>query len=587
YRSPHSAQICAQIVTSWKPGVFDTRMAPEPRDLLWTSLLRRGRKDKLMGRLRQWAVFVAVWSLTVFWLFPISFILGLTSIESLSQHFAFLRYFLDSSLVVRSFIQNILPTLLVTLFMSLLPWILLEISKQQDFVSYSELEECVLGRYYHFAIFNVLIVFLLGTTFLSTMLDVLYEPARLTQLLANSLPQGANFFLNYILFNACTHAMELIQLGSQLFGHFFLTLPWVAKTPRILRRLTSPWSFPFYYYYPNHILVFVITSTYSVIQPLILIFALFYYILALACFKHQFAYCYIRRYESNGARHFRRVARYTSDGLIIFQLTMVGLLYLKGVPAAATALLPLIVITLWAKWKLSRLFGRRSKHPYVGRFDGTKQAGSFGKPGPSGWWGWVDDIWKISYVKAWWANGRYATPQVDEERSTSTSTSTTTGTVTTVTETTITPKNVLTGTNPNTNVNTAGLVVNALGCMDSIKSRVTALRGQSEAARQRGDELEARQKQLTSDITAKEHELTSLQTRVKNLEKKLDDTESKLTETSSNYNKADLDAVNNEKKVAALEAELIEKEQKFEELTEKYKATKAELEEFARQFDDM
>lgn len=64
-------------------------------------------------------------SLTIFWLFPISFILGLTSIQSLSQHFTFLQYFLNTSFLIRSFIQNILPTLLVTLFMSFLPWILL------------------------------------------------------------------------------------------------------------------------------------------------------------------------------------------------------------------------------------------------------------------------------------------------------------------------------------------------------------------------------------------------------------------------------------------------------------------------------
>ncbi|KAG0192109.1 hypothetical protein DFQ28_010108 [Apophysomyces sp. BC1034] len=308
--------------------------------------------------------------------------------------------------MVRSFIQNILPTLLVTLFMSFLPWILLEISKQQDFISYSELEDCVLGRYYHFAIFNVLIVFLLGTAFLSTMLDVFYEPAKLLQLLANSLPQGANFFLNYILFNSSTHAMELLQLGSQIFGHLCLTLPWVARTPRMLARYTAPWSFPFYYYYPNHILVLVITLTYSVIQPLVLVFALIYFTLALNTFRHQFAYCYIRRYESGGSRHYRRMARYTSDGLIIFQLTMVGLLYLKGVLAAATALLPLIVFTVWTKYKLTQLFGCRAKHPYVGRFGCSPLADVNTY---KGLWSWIDDIWKFSYLRAWWAHGRYAT----------------------------------------------------------------------------------------------------------------------------------------------------------------------------------
>ncbi|KAI8991400.1 hypothetical protein BDF20DRAFT_811307, partial [Mycotypha africana] len=363
FKTPHSAQACAQMVTSWKPGVLSTRMAPEPRDLLWRTLLRRGRKSRIAGIIRHWIVFVAVWSLTIFWLFPITFILGLTSIQSLSNHVAFLRYFLASSLVIRTFVQNILPTLLVTLCMSFLPWIVLELSKKQDFLCYSELEDSVLGRYYHFAIFNVLIVFLLGTTFLTTMLDVLYEPTMLIQLLANALPQGANFFLNYILFNCCTHAMELIQLGSQLFGHLFFTQPFLSRTPRLRLKYTQPWSFLYYYYYPHHILVFVITLTYSVIQPLILIFSLFYFSFALVVYRHQYMYCYIRRYESNGTRHYRRMARYTSDGLLIFQLTMVGLLYLKGVIAAATAILPLVVFTIWAKMKLHGLFKYRMDHP--------------------------------------------------------------------------------------------------------------------------------------------------------------------------------------------------------------------------------
>lgn len=241
------------------------------------------------------------------------------------------------------------------------------------------------------------------------MLDVLYEPTMLIQLLANALPQGANFFLNYILFNSSTHAMELIQLGSQLFGHIFLTLPFISKTPRMRIHHTTPWSFPYYYYYPNHILVLVITLTYSVIQPLILIFSLFYFAFALTVYRHQYMYCYIRRYETGGSRHYRKMTRYTSDGLLIFQFTMVGLLYLKGVIPAATAILPLIIFTIWVKVKLNSLFQRRSKHPYIGRFDTInghlKQKDGLLKKSA---WRHVDDIWKFSYIKNWWAAGRYA-----------------------------------------------------------------------------------------------------------------------------------------------------------------------------------
>lgn len=241
------------------------------------------------------------------------------------------------------------------------------------------------------------------------MLDVLYEPTMLIQLLANALPQGANFFLNYILFNSSTHAMELIQLGSQLFGHILLTLPCISKTPRIRMRHTTPWSFPYYYYYPNHILVLVITLTYSVIQPLILIFSSFYFAFALTVYRHQYMYCYIRRYETGGSRHYRKMTRYTSDGLLIFQFTMVGLLYLKGVIPAATAILPLIIFTIWFKVKLNSLFQRRSKHPYIGRFDTInghlKHQDQLLKKSA---WRHVDDVWKFSYIKNWWAAGRYA-----------------------------------------------------------------------------------------------------------------------------------------------------------------------------------
>lgn len=60
-RSIESARLCAQIVTSWKPGVFQTQLAPEPRDVMWEGLLRRGRRDKVMSQVRRWTVFVAVW----------------------------------------------------------------------------------------------------------------------------------------------------------------------------------------------------------------------------------------------------------------------------------------------------------------------------------------------------------------------------------------------------------------------------------------------------------------------------------------------------------------------------------------------
>lgn len=53
------------------------------------------------------------------------------------------------------------------------------------------------------------------------------------------------------------------------------------------------------------------------------------------------------------------------------------------------------------------------------------------------------------------------------------------------------------------------------------------------------------------------------------------------------YTEADLKAEEAERKVIKLEKELAEMEEKYEQLDEQHKASKAELDELARQFDDL
>ncbi|PKK74247.1 DUF221-domain-containing protein, partial [Rhizophagus irregularis] len=352
-----SAQLCAQSIMSSEPHTCTTQMAPEPRDILWDNLTK-DFKEKLV---RYLVVNACVWALIIFWLFPIVAFLTLTTIDSLSSKIKFLGPFLDTTPIIRTMLQNVLPTVLVTFFMSFLPWILMELSKQEAFPSYSELEKAVLTRYYYFSIFNVFIVFLLGTTFLSSIFDVLQQPTSILEVLANALPKGATFFISYIIFNTCTHGLELVQVGSQLFLHIILTSRFIATTPRMLQRVTHPWSFPYYYYYPNHILVFVITVTYSVINPLILVFSVLYYGFALVVFKHQFAYCYVRRYEAGG-NFYRRVFRYTTDGLIIFQLTIIGVIWLRKAIVSGAILVPLLIGTGYFKYYCYKTFYSRTHY---------------------------------------------------------------------------------------------------------------------------------------------------------------------------------------------------------------------------------
>ncbi|CAJ0626983.1 5568_t:CDS:10 [Entrophospora sp. SA101] len=285
FRDHISAQMCAQSIICSTPHTCTVKMAPEPRDLLWTSPL------------------------------------------------------------IHTLLRNVLPTVLVSIFMAMLPWILMELSKQECFSSYSELENAVLVRYYYFSFFNVIVVFLLGKVFLESIFNILNSPASILETLANTLPQGATFFINYIVFNTCAHGFELVQVVPQIFLHILLTSRFVSTTPRILQRVTHPHSFQFYYYYPNHILILVITITYSTINPLVLPFSVLYFGIALLVFKYQFGYCYVRRYEAGG-RFYKSVFRYTTDGLVVFQLTVLGVLWLNKAIAIGTLLVPLLAGTV-------------------------------------------------------------------------------------------------------------------------------------------------------------------------------------------------------------------------------------------------
>ncbi|GAN04795.1 kinesin family member C1 [Mucor ambiguus] len=123
--------------------------------------------------------------------------------------------------------------------------------------------------------------------------------------------------------------------------------------------------------------------------------------------------------------------------------------------------------------------------------------------------------------------------------------------------------------------------------MERVKEKLASLRAEAEAANALAEEYEAKIKQLELEHTSKDHELLSIQIRAKNLEDQLDKTETKLQTVSADYNKAELKAEDADRKVVQLETELAEKEQYYEELLEKYNGAKSELDELARQFDEL
>ncbi|ORZ11755.1 hypothetical protein BCR41DRAFT_356884 [Lobosporangium transversale] len=326
------------------PQGLSVRLAMEPRDVLWSNLTVSFRNRFT----RTVAVNLSSWALIIFWIFPTSSFLLLMSLTQLSQRFKFLEPILEASPLIQSLIQNVLPIIFVTIFLALAPVIILAISKQELPVSHSELEGKVLQRYYHFLIFNVLFVFMIGSAVVKSIISILQEPTNIFKLLADLLPSGSTIFrilhhLQYLYsFSRATSSVGAAcdpYLCYRKETNRNTSIPSESHHPLVLSVLLL---------LPQNILAFVITLIYSIISPLILLAAVFFFGFALLIFKYQLAYCYIRRYENSG-RYFRHVFQYTSDGLIIFNVTMIGVLWLNEAVVGGFLIVVLLGFTIYFK----------------------------------------------------------------------------------------------------------------------------------------------------------------------------------------------------------------------------------------------
>ncbi|KAI9292750.1 DUF221-domain-containing protein, partial [Neoconidiobolus thromboides FSU 785] len=324
FANPASAQLCAQSIIHPSINKCQTYLAPEPKDILW----KNHTMSKSSKLIRKVLVNVITWILIIAWLIPVIPLLSLVSFDSLSLTYPELAKFGRNYPLAQSLLQTLVPATLLAIFMSILPHILYIISSIESWKTFSGFERAVAIRYHYFCIFNVVFLFLLGPAFIDLFLKTLESKYNFVEEFATKIAGGAAFFINYVIFNICYQFMELLILASPFILSF---MSWVfPKSPRERKVLEHSWPFPFFYHIPNHLLIFVIVATYSTVNPFIIPFGLIYFFTSYFIFKHNFIYCYIKRYESNG-KIWNLFVRFLTDGLIISQLTNACILITNAV----------------------------------------------------------------------------------------------------------------------------------------------------------------------------------------------------------------------------------------------------------------
>ncbi|ORZ21529.1 hypothetical protein BCR42DRAFT_488586 [Absidia repens] len=351
-----SALIASQIAINPVPFRCRTANAYEPRNVLWKNIHISG-KQRVIRDIIVWSVTIV---LVVFWTVPISFISSLTSIDAIIEVAPGLGDFIEGSDFLQNIAQGLIPTALVNIFMQVLPLILDYLGVLQGLRARSAVSESTLSKYFFFLIFNVLLVFTLISTAINTVVILVKQPTEVARILATSLPKVSPFFINYtILHGLLLMPLKLLLLGSLIVRGF--SIWFYAKTPREHANARSPEAFNYGSGYPQPLLIFIIVLEYSTISPIILVFGTLYFAITYVVYKYQFLYVYFRPYEAAG-QLWTMVFPRVIAGMLLFQLTMLGLFILKNSFVLGALCIPLVIFTVIFKFTIDAAYARNSFH---------------------------------------------------------------------------------------------------------------------------------------------------------------------------------------------------------------------------------
>ncbi|GJE98516.1 hypothetical protein PsYK624_147480 [Phanerochaete sordida] len=327
-------------------------MAPSYEDLDWTRLMKSTYRVEFV---KDWVVNIGVWGFTIFWVFPVSSIVGLVSIQNISAFWPGLKDYLDHHQWESEVLESFIPTILVALLTLLIPLLLLLIAKKaHTIITLSGLHDRIMTRYYKFLIVNVLVFFCVGTTALQSFLVSFKSVAgdQLIQVVADSFPTAGPFYVGWLIFNMGMHG----GLELALFGLPLLLYPSTKHqvTPRKRSVGIRPRTFNFYYWLPNHLLVIHILLLFAVLNPLVLPFGLLYFCVETVIVKNQLLNVYAKNYEGNGQALLIRLIRYSLDGLILAQAAFLAFMVVAKRKANVGVSAVLIILTVLMKISLTR-----------------------------------------------------------------------------------------------------------------------------------------------------------------------------------------------------------------------------------------
>ncbi|KAL1879407.1 hypothetical protein VTK73DRAFT_6939 [Phialemonium thermophilum] len=341
-----AAHMACQSVTHHVPKHMAPRIVEiSPNDVIWDNMA--------MKWWDQWArksiVLAIVCGMVILWAIPVAWTASLSNIDALIRQYPWLG-FLKANHVVYSAVKGIagvLPAIVLAILLALVPMILDYLADFQGSKTGSEKSEVVQIYYFVFLFVQVFLVVSITGSTLQTITNIGSDITSTPDLLARNLPKAADYFFSYMILQALsTSSGTLLQIGT-LAVWFILSRILDSTARNKWERNTKLPSVRWGSFFPVYTNFACIALIYSVIAPLISIFAIITF--SLLWVANRYNMLYVTRFRSDtGGVLYPRAVNQTFTGLYVMELCLIGLFFLSTDAAGKRACVPQAIIMIVA-----------------------------------------------------------------------------------------------------------------------------------------------------------------------------------------------------------------------------------------------
>lgn len=357
-----AAHMACQSVIHHVPKQMAPRIVEiSPNDVIWDNMAISWWSEWLRTVI---AVAVVV-GMIILWAFPVAFTGSLSQLSSLINTFPWLGFLAENPTVwkVATGVAGVLPALLLALLLWLVPVVMNLLAGFKGAKTGTQKTEIVQKFYFAFLFVQVFLIVSLASGVVAILEGVLNNPTGIADTLAHKLPSAANYFFSYMILQSLSASSgTLLQIGELV--NWYIISRLFNKTAR--NKWTTNTTLPtvkWGIYFPVYTNFACIALVYSVVAPIISIFAIITF--SLLWIANRYSMIYVNRLSiDTGGVLYPRALNQTFTGLYVMEIALIGLFFIQedengnhACTPQATIMIVVTILTALYQLLLNTSFG--------------------------------------------------------------------------------------------------------------------------------------------------------------------------------------------------------------------------------------